>query len=59
MTKIIPVFGVIAVLLKVCSICSESIDRPMQTEIVLKSVSVYYIYLYIIFSKVQLSTKIV
>ena len=39
MTKIIPVFGIITVFLKVCSICSESTDR--QTESKKKRLKVY------------------
>ena len=60
-TKIIPVFGIIAVFLKVCSICSESTDRPTQTEIVLKSVTVFiilYLFIYYIIKSATVKTKL-
>ena len=37
-------FRIIAVFFKVCSICSESTDRPAQTEIASKSETVYIIF---------------
>ena len=37
------VFGIIAVFLKMCSIFSESIDRPTQAEIVSKCLTVFII----------------
>ena len=40
--------SVIVVLLKVSSLCSESTDRPTQTEIVLKSKCLYVFIYYII-----------
>ena len=43
-TKIIMVFGIITVFLKVCSICSKATERPTQTEIVSKSVTVFIIF---------------
>lgn len=38
------IFDIIMVFLKVCSICSESADRPTQAELVSKRVTVFIIY---------------